>query len=483
MHREHVWSSENTAFVFLLTIITISVYFFAASRYVVFVGLLFTCLKSTRSYFWLAVVITLIDAPGYLFSQKAGDVVNRLPLFTIAPQVSLSVTELFFLVFVVKYFTSKKIKLASKNEFLWVGFYLFLIFLFSFVTGMSMNNIIATTRAMLPWGYLVIMPSLIRSNDNLDKIYKLLGPVIVLSLIVTLLSFGLGNTFDGYLRGTSSDKSLMYFDEGGAARLSSSVYMALFTFYFSIGVLLRNDRRIPNWYAWFLLFASVMIIFISATRGWILAFASGLYILFVNLARKGSAVGLFKYIVPYLAMIVIVLFVLNSIFPFMGDQITRTFERMNTLQGLVEGDETAEGTLVRLTIRAPRVMEGFWHSPLIGLGFSDTFYSYSDGHVGHHNMLLNVGIVGYVMFMSLWVIFIVKLIAFSRMKAVKTALGLSPYAIIAFLIGIMIIHSTSRTFWGYIVGGENARFIVSIMFAWWTLSELRVGEITRLAAK
>ena len=135
--------------------------------------------------------------------------------------------------------------------------------------------------------------------------------------------------------------------------------------------------------------------------------------------------------------------------PKIGSQISLASKRLSTLEELASGDPTAGGTTTRLTVRGPRVMEGFKNSTIIlGAGFSNFYYSYSDGHVGFQNILLNSGVLGFIIFIS----FALKLFftplrilnKFSNRHDLRSILRNLPLLVIA----VLTINSGTQ-FWGF----------------------------------
>ncbi len=144
--------------------------------------------------------------------------------------------------------------------------------------------------------------------------------------------------------------------------------------------------------------------------------------------------------------------------PKINKQINNAFERVLTLEAIVEGDATAGGTLTRLTERGPRVMNKFYESPVFGFGFSNEFYEYWDGHVGNQTLLLNGGVVGYL----LYIVFLFKMISFyySNYKINKNN---NLFLLIALILCLVIIHSSSRIIFLYSLGVKTA-LALSFMF-------------------
>lgn len=137
-------------------------------------------------------------------------------------------------------------------------------------------------------------------------------------------------------------------------------------------------------------------------------------------------------------------------------------ERFATVFSVIEGNESAGGP--RLTTRLPRVMNEFWKSPIFGVGISDVNTEYFDGHVANASILLQSGIVGFtilyiIIIRILWYVF-------------KGYLSLKPnniyriniLAMIIGLLGIMIIHFSSRQMYSFRMPGDSA-----ILFAFWFL--------------
>ena len=122
--------------------------------------------------------------------------------------------------------------------------------------------------------------------------------------------------------------------------------------------------------------------------------------------------------------------------------------RLETLANLAEGDKTAGGTLSRLDERAPRVMKKFWESPILGFGFSGEALPYSDGHVGNQNLLLHAGIMGFTIYVILWLTFFLKMYYREKNLSKKNKYKNIPMMMIASLLSLIMIHSSSSQWFG-----------------------------------
>jgi hypothetical protein len=158
-------------------------------------------------------------------------------------------------------------------------------------------------------------------------------------------------------------------------------------------------------------------------------------------------------------------------------------ERTETVNLIFKGDITAGGSLDRLDVRGPIVFEKYLESPIIGFGFTDEYMNYADGHVGHHTMLLNGGIIGYALFMFLFIQFTYKLfVAYS----VASKTNIYRKCVLVFLIGLVgmfIIHSTSAMVFSYQVGFSKGLMVaLFFMFADLIYRELWKQELIAVSS-
>jgi hypothetical protein len=231
------------------------------------------------------------------------------------------------------------------------------------------------------------------------------------------------------------------------SRSFSAGYIILFSFVQGLYFYYSRNANINSNYIGVLLFISLISIILSATRGWIIA----TMVLFIGAILL---CGNTKQMIRNFRLVLISIavgFIIFSQVPIVHKQVEVVYNRMLTLDALVKGDITAAGTLQRINVRGPKVIQKFWESPVFGWGFSDEYYAYQDGHVGNQNILLSVGIVGYLFLIALFIHFCRKIYILSKFDEVKLHEGKGPLIYIISLIAIFIIHSTSTQFWGYIM--------------------------------
>ena len=208
-------------------------------------------------------------------------------------------------------------------------------------------------------------------------------------------------------------------------------------------------------------FVGLFSILLTATRGWIIASSILLLGTFFLFGLSRSITKLFRLVI----VSVFGFWVVVSQFPVLKPQVDASFERLATIEALAAGDITAGGTLGRLNVRSPKVMKKFWESPVFGWGFSNEYFDNHDQHVGHQNILLNIGVLGYVFIMGLFISIWIKTWRLSRRKEIRRYEGNAPLVYLFSLIAVFVIHSSSTQLWGYHLGKEKTLFLAFLLAA------------------
>jgi hypothetical protein len=199
----------------------------------------------------------------------------------------------------------------------------------------------------------------------------------------------------------------------------------------------RAGQRYHKVYLYICISSAVGMVFLSATRGWIISFGLILILAFIVALPRNT-----KQIIG-LTVTLALFFLLGLSNSKIRSQAVYSFERLSTLESITEGDITAEGTLYRLNLRGPKVMNKWKENPIFGWGFSDETRKYGDGHVGNQNLLMTTGIVGFFLIVGFLIYFSVKL--FLRyLKIPRSYIYRNNIPVfLIFLAGWFIIHSTS----------------------------------------
>ena len=444
-----IWSRDNSKLLLAFILTVIAVYIFPKLGIpqilikLSFLFLLFIIFHSKDDVFWLSWVFVISDAPGRLFTLTSGSTIYRLPMYTLMSGVSTGFTELFLIMYIIK-FLSKKTKLSLFNKYakLIIIYGIFTI-AYSFILGISQSNLISSIRTILPWFWFLIIPEFISDPKRVEHLFQLLAPFAFIIFILSLQSQITGEYLHNILSGESA-YGFLGEAELELVRVNQADYLLFVLVFFALFYLSLERKIFNNTYLNLIIIIGFITILLSATRGWIIA----LLILFSSVFfMKGY--NLMKQFIRMCVIMGILIYTVQVIYPSFLFQISKSFERLSTLEALTEGDLTAGGTLGRLTERSPRVMKEFKESPIIGWGFSNHYFAYGDMHVGNQTMLLQGGIVGFAFWMVIFLLLFYNIFIYRRLYYVKLSIGSGIYVILFTLIATFAIHSSSMQMWGF----------------------------------
>ena len=426
--------------------------------------LLITFFFSKRDYFWLAFVFVVQSFPGALFSRYTGDIQNTFSLL----QTSQAGTLYFWMVFVILAFIKALQKKASyqlvivNNIKILAGYFVILVLIF------GLYKWTAVTRTLLPWLFLFILPRLLQKEVDFQRyfylIFSFLFFVIATQIFQIIFTVPIAKYLGGYnIAGTAEElKSVV--------RPTDGIYIPYLALFGSLYFLIFQKKIYRTNYLLTIVGLSVFSIFITATRTWMISvlFISGSYLFFISYQRYNI---ILRLIIPFILVLLIIQFV-----PAVSQQVDLALHRYETVQYLVEGDITAGGTLERLSVRSPRVFAKFKESPVVGWGYGDEANEYSDGHVGNENLLMHTGIIGYFLWLMLWLNFMLKMKLLNNKISVKNPYNNVPWLFITMLVGILIINVSAQWF-NYLLGYLSGfTFIFLFTFASFVNKEARRAE-------
>lgn len=433
---------------FFLTILLVYKTPFFVS-YIFLAGLLVLFYYSKHDYFWFAFFFMIFDAPGYIL--HAFDISNNLGMYglPLGADRNLAYTEIFVLFAFLKALVK-----GQPHKFIFHSIYiglvvviLYILFV-TFAYEVSPNRLFRGIRGTLPFLLLYAIPKLMNNLQDFNKHYLLLLPFVFVVIGIQLLEL-----FTNVRTVTLLGGKLNTIDELLADGIGISVIRPLYSFYILewilIGVLFlitfRRDR-ISEKFKMLLAFLAVFSVFLSATRGVLLAMLIMYVFYWVFVQRRLTRIVSFA-IGFFIALAFV--FSISSYSDVFSGQLQGSLQRMLTLESLIQGDITAEGTLGRISVRVPIIMERIEENPIFGYGFSETYWQYHDGHIGHHNMILNSGFIGYIIFWLGIIFFVGKnLTIFISIHSTNSNRRLILLPIVA-LLGLLIHHSTTYTIFSY----------------------------------
>lgn len=418
-----------------------------------FLFLLYFYYRSKDEVLWFAFIMTLHDGFAGFFGSRGVniEIIPGLP--------QLEYGHLFIVIAFLKIIVHKKKSFVFYVH--WLGI-LFSYILFLVISGyaqgvpLEYNFTLRVIRLIFPIFLIYLLPKLITTIEEYERLFAFIFFLGLMAFMAQFFSVVTGTSPMTYL---GLKEGRVFEDlEQRAWRGFYNVTATLMSFFLAQFYLGSKKPIFNRFYLQIILIASFGTVFLSATRGWIVGYGISL-LLFLIFVIRINIRKLFIF-----SMVLAVFFQLLMLQPRIRTQFYNSFDRFMTLEALVEGDLTAGGTVQRATERGPRVMKKWAESPLIGFGFSDTFYKTNDGHVGNQNILLHSGVVGALLLLGFWYYFFFKLIGLSHQVRKKHWLDNSLLVFPIFFLGWFFIHSTSGQHFGYYLQYRYA-FAQAIFFS------------------
>lgn len=423
--------------------------------------------KSKKDYFWLAFFFILIDQPGGLFSGGKRDDIYRLPIYSLVSGFAFTIYELYLILFVLKIRTKPEYKLNKPKIFfsqeLNILVLLFVLLVcISPVMGMSFKSFNEVIKIIINLTLFYSMFYILPNIEKLTKFFKIIFPFAFVAVFLQL--FSLANGFQ-IVHMVKSDievvQGVFNVLDGDIERPIELVSVLFICFSGSLLMIKLKSKEFNINYLWTVNLTSFVSIFMTGTRSWFLAFVVG-YVVFLFLSRNEISKILYRSLIGLFTVICISFYV-----PSISRQIDDAATRIITINKVIGGDITAGGTLKRIDQRAPKVISAFNQSTLIfGAAFSDLHRENQDFHVGYHNLLLNVGVLGLLPFLFLFLRIIFKGIVLNVNDKGKLT-----YTALIGVVILFVINSGSQTI-GFNVMHDTRFFIqafvlvvISVMYS------------------
>ena len=466
---------EIFGFLSLFLLIVVSVYFAPPIlNQMFFLVLLLLFWISKRDYFWFALIFVVCSKPGLLFFGRPPFDIHIVPIYSFTKGFSLTFFEIFFALALLKAFTKGRVKKPLlKKPLFYLLVYLIYLFFLSFFYGTDFQIMKSSVQGFVPLTLILSFPNLVNKKSDFNKFAHLVFIMIFIIFLSQLLMLSTGKNLHTLFAAESSATRLQLeedIENAGLLRaMPGGAMLILFSFIFSLFYIENKDYKGNKSYFYIILFFSVLETFLSATRGWIITFGIILlfYSIFVN--KKKIYLALYSMLIGLLIMGSFV------VLPKLKSSAEYSWERVSTVQYLMRGDVTAGRTLSRIDKRLPRVLEGVAQNPVFGWGFSKTFEEYTDAHVGIFNVILQVGIIGLLLFLFLWIYFVKMVLLGIKNSNKKSSFKNSLKVLIIAFIGLLILQFTTYSFFGFSLESDTIYFVVVFI----SFSEFFVKEAWR----
>jgi len=336
---------------------------------------------------YLAFFLLLLSTPGMLFNEMGN---HSLPSISVPGfERKIFYGEIISFVILFKYLIyGRNIYIFYKKQIIIIITYSFILLLLGFTRGMSILTIFKTIRYIIPLFLFLALPGLLPAKKELLRFINLIFYFSFICILSQLFEITLGHPVSYYLGDIMLNTNMESTEyEASLSRVFYGQFIIIISFSVSLFFALRKDNIFNRNLLFLVAFLDFASVFLSATRGWILAFGF-IFIIYYFIAPIKNIKIIF-----YGLGVLMILFIIS---PTIEKQMKGALNRFDTTELLLQGDKTAGGTLTRLTNRGPKVMKEVRKSPLFGFGFSDYYYKYADVHVGNQTLLLNGGIIGYI---------------------------------------------------------------------------------------
>lgn len=354
-------------------------------------------------YLFFAYFLVLEDQPGGLFGGGEREEIYRIPIYSLAPGVSFTIRELYLLMLLLKviqknHYSKLRIRPFFLYELKLIALLFFVLVLITPVLGASFESYRSIAKIIIN---LTIFYTIFRIIPDKTSMIKFMVTLLPFTFVALLLqSYGLifGQQLVGLFRSDIKvTQGILDVSKKGLVveRPIELVHVLLINFISTLYLLGTNITKINKPFLWIVNVLSFVSIMMTATRSWFVAMFFA-YILFLLFGQNKPGI-----IVRYVTISALALVISFSV-PLIRNQILSAWERLSTIEYVIKGDITAGGTLMRYDVRAPAVMEAFYDSTVIlGSAFSRNHQDHQDYHVGYHNLLLNTGILGALLFFLL----------------------------------------------------------------------------------
>ena len=446
----------------LALLLLLSVYFvYVASQSlarIFFVALLIVFFFSKKDYLWFAFFLIIMWTPGYLFSDFSGLSAKRLPLYSFIPGWSFTPLEFFLmLAFVKAIIYGKKVDFVFKRAFIPVLFYAALLLLLSFfVYGTSGRSIERTLIGFANFTIFISFSYLIYRQRDIQRFIYLLSPIVFFVLFEQLFYIIAGYRIIDLL--SPGYMQLMMLETGDPRFIMGGEMVLFFGYISSLLLLQQKHNRLLGIYLYCVIIACFLSVFLSATRIWFIVFSFIMlcYVLFSTRNVK-------TFVKLAIAAILIFVFAMGS--QPLRSAMVGAWDRIDQIEAVAQGNFADAPTFqFRFSARLPRLLVGLKQNWIIGWGFSDEYFRYSDGHVGNFDLLLQVGVVGFLLFSYLWIFYFRTIF---RARSVKGGggLGKDPLAVLAFAFAAMLIAHFSTYLWFTLVPNRRSGIFLLVFIS------------------
>lgn len=414
----------------------IFVFYFAPMpfRFVVMPILLGAFAISKHNYWWLALYFIIATGAWGLFTEGTRAATTGMPLISFGSGLSFTFKQLFvFVAFGKAIYLRRPFRSLFASPFLVIFIYFALLLLISISIGTPFGLIIDDLKHAIGWTLVFIFPALIVSREAVYRFIYLVLPIVILVFIDGMYFlfteghyiYELFNVFAKY-----ESSQILRFKLPGWHALLLGFIVSL--------ALAQVERR----YAFFLYTMAGMAFFaqlISGTRSWFVIFS----IIAAYTLWRGEKMRPIVVVGGFVMLIVLYIVPMtNSSMSVFKGATERVFTVFEINQAGSDSNQQIED---KMSQRLPQQLKYISENPITGWGFTT---KRGDMDVGVFGQIVEMGIVGLVLFVWLWRRYLQTTRSIFRNKQIQLSYrNLIAVFWIGF-VGLLISHFTTNQIFG-----------------------------------
>ena len=407
-------------------------------NYVFFLILFVMFARSDRDYLWLAYIILLNYPPFGFFTEGSRDAAYRLPLFSFGAGLSFSTQLIFLIIGVVKaFFKKNKVESFFINHYRLLLLYILLLAVIALIAYQPpLGSFFDGVKHAFSLGFIYIIYKLIDTREDKYKFLFILLPAVFLILLDACYFLITGGDYIYNLFNPANPRRVLPLGIGTTGAFNIRFVLMgfhlsylIFIFSLSFSFLSRNK-------SYFLLAAlsAFIAIMAAAMRSWFVIYSFALiFFVFYGFGKMKHTITL---AVLFLLLILPIVQTTTGSATFSG-----AFQRISTVFSLGEASSAAtEQIEAKITQRLPVQLEYIHENPVTGWAFTD---KRGDVDVGNIALIVEVGFVGFFIFLWFWFSYVNILRKHIDSFANKDARRALKMLIVLFL-GILLSHFTTN---------------------------------------
>lgn len=412
-------------------------------RYFTSVVILVLFTLSKKEYWWLALFFILYSEPWGLFAENTRDAVVGIPLFSVGSGFSFSLIQIFFIIaFLKALYVNPRFVSLFKSPFLLIFIYFAFLVMLSVLYGTRLEIIIDDLKVAVFWGFIFVLPLLIRTPSEAYKFLFLILPIVFLVFIDAIYFLFTGGGYIYYLIYDASPvrnfELMAGLDPEVNIRFAPYGWHAVLLGFITSLALVQIDKK-HSIFLYLVAFTAFAVVIISATRSWFIIF--GLIVLF-SLWRSRRI----KTVIVLAGVFLLMFFIIFSESTISKDIFGGSLKRIMTVFEInKEGYYLPESMETKYSVRLPPQLDLIRQNPVTGWGFTENRGDVDVGVFGH---LVEVGLVGMAFFFYLWYEYIRKtLMSIRNLRIPLQYRNLLAVFLFGFL-GLLVSHFTTNQIFG-----------------------------------